>query len=201
MVTSNQLRLQLFSVLHGEVFSSQTIFLLQEKLSEEELGALVVMFTDISQNLNIQDRRDDCEWLVDVAKKYYQFLLSLNVNSIVRGTYIEILDNVLRYLNFRRENSDVGCKEIFDAVHEYVRMLRCKCDMPEISVTEQERQMLTAILGSFEPELNKLVMALLCCFSFDKKHISLVENFLMQRRDLVLNYVRIIGKKKCNFIF
>lgn len=201
MVTSNQLRLQLFSVLHGEVFSSQTMSTLTEKLSEEELGALVVMFTDISQDLNIQEKRDDCDWLIDVAKKYHQLLLSLNVGSIIRGTYIEILDNVLRYLNFRRENSDVGCKEIFDAVHEYVRMLRCKCDMPELSVTEQESQMLTEIVKSSEPELNKLVMALLCRFSFEEKHIPLVEDFLKQRKDLVLNYIKIIGTKKCNFIF
>lgn len=201
MVTSNQLRLQLFSVLHGEVFSSQTMATLTEKLSEEELGALVVMFTDISQELNIKEKCDDCDWLIDVAKKYHQLLLSLNVSSIIHGTYIEILDNVLRYLNFRRENSDIGCKEIFDAVHEYVHMLRCQCDMPELSVTEQEEQMLIKILKSSEPELNKLVMALLCCFAFDKGHISLVEDFFNQRKDLVLNYVKIIGTKKRNFIF
>lgn len=201
MATKNQLRLQMFSVLHGEVFSSSTMATLMEKLSEEELGALVIMLTDISQGLNIVDKCDDCDWLIDVAQKYHQFLLSLNVGFVIHGIYIEILDNVLRYLNFRRENSDVGCKDIFDAVHEYVRMLRCQCDMPELSVTEQESQMLTAILKSSEPELNKLVMALLCSFSFAEKHISLVENFLEQRRDLVLNYVKIIGTKKCSFIF
>ncbi len=201
MVKSNQLRLQMFSILHGDVFSSQTMATLTEKLSEDELGALVVMFIDISQGLNIQEKSDDCEWLIDVAKKYHQLLLSLNINSIIHGTYVEILDNVLRYLNFRRENSDIGCKEIFDAVHEYVRMLRCQCDMPELSVTEQENRMLTAIFKSSEPELNKLVMALLCRFSFEEKHIPLVEDFLKQRKDLVLNYIKIIGTEKCNFIF
>ena len=107
----------------------------------------------------------------------------------------------MRYLDFRRENSDVGCKDIFDAVYAYVKILRCRCDMPDISVWDQENEMLNKIIKSSEPELNKLVMALLCTFSFDKKHILLVEDFFHKRKDLIFDYVQIIGNKRCHFIF
>ena len=203
MVTRNQLRIQLLNVLQGGILSAQTIDAIEKELSEAELGVLVSMSTDWYPDIDIKFFKnfDNPAWLVDVTKKYNNVLNSFDVYSIVRGIFIEVLDNILRYLKFRRENSDVGCKEIFDAVYEYVCMLRCQCDMPEISVKEQENEMLIKILKSSEPELNKLVMALLCRFSFDEKHISLVEDFLNQRKDLVLNYVKIVGIKKRNFIF
>lgn len=203
MVTKNQLRIQMFNVLQGDVLSPETKAILTGKLSEEELGALVAMFADLYPDLKQQDKFNDCEWLLDVAKKYSQVLSSLNVNFITQGSYIEILDNILQYLNFRRENSDVGCKEIFDVVFEYVHMLRCKCDMAGLSVTAQEHEMLVQILKSREPELNVLVMSLLCYFSFDENHVPLVAEFLEKKRPLVLCYLKVVlsSNKKRNFIF
>ena len=132
-----------------------------------------------------------------------QVLASLKVNFITQGAYIEILDNVLLYLKFRRENSDVGSKDIFDSVHEYVRMLRCKYDISSLSIEAAEHDVLVQIMKTTEPELNTLLMALLCYFAFDNNHIPLVEEFLYQRKKLILSYLKIIlinGKKR-NFIF
>ncbi len=201
MVTKNQLRIQMLNVLQGGILSVQTMDAIKEELSEDELGALISMSTDWYPDIKLQKNFDNPSWLVDVTKKYNNVLNSLDVFSVLRGSYIEVLDNVLRYLDFRRENSDVGCKDIFDAVYAYVKILRCRCDMPDISVWNQENEMLNKIIKSSEPELNKLVMALLCTFSFDEKHILLVEDFFHKRKDLIFDYVQIIGNKRCHFIF
>ena len=208
MVTKNQLRIQLFNVLQNEVISEATIATLYQKLSEEELGALVAVFADnldaLYPDMDSQSNKfDNSEWLIDIAKKYCQVLASLKVNFITQGAYIEILDNVLLYLKFRRENSDVGSKDIFDSVHEYVRMLRCKYDISSLSIEAAEHDVLVQIMKTTEPELNTLLMALLCYFSFDNNYIPLVEEFLYQRKKLILSYLKIIlinGKKR-NFIF
>lgn len=207
MVTKNQLRIQLFNVLHGDVLSAKTIEILSEKLSEEELGALISMLLDnldsLYQDLKSGDKFNDCDWLVDIAHKYNQVLHSLNVNFITQDLYINHLDKILAYLALRQQRSDVGCKKIFDSVYTYIRMLRCRCDLAEISVLSQEYNMLLHIVKYSDPELNVLVMSLLCAFSFDDKHIALVENFLSAKREVVSSYLNaaFVTSVKRNFIF
>lgn len=201
MVTKNQLRLELFNILQGGILSVQTMDRLKAELSESELSALVSIFIELYPELKLQEKSDNILWLINIAKKYSKVKAWLDVSDILKGTFIEILDSILAYLNFRRQNSDVGSKDIFNSVYEYVQILRCRCDMREVPVCEQESKMLNKILRTSEPELNKLVMALLCYFSFDEEHIPLVEVFLKKKKDLVLNYVKIMGTQKRSFIF
>lgn len=191
MVTKNQLRLQMLNVVYNGILSEETILNLTKKLSEEELGALVVMLTDISQELNIQEKHNDSDWLVDVAKKYHQLLLSLNVSFLVRSVYVEILDNGLNYLNFRKESGDISDKNVFDAVYGYVHILRCKCEMPALSISLQEYQMFNQILKCFEPELNLLVMSMLSFFSFADENFSLAEEFWKTKKAIVSNFMKL----------
>lgn len=197
MVTKNLLRLQMFNVLHENVLSSETIEYLKKNLSEDELGALVSMFMDNSDtwnsDLKSQRKFDDRNWLIDIAQKYNQVLMSLDVSFITQGSYVVLLDDVLLYLKFRLENSDVSTREVFDAVYEYVRILRCRCDVQEIPVLDSENKLLSKIVENSEPELNLLVMSLLCCFSFDDKNIPLVQEFLNNKKHLILYYLKIFN--------
>ncbi len=205
MVTRNQLRLTLFNALHGSLLSQNLMDELCKKLSEEELGALVAMFIDNAAvsfpDLKLQEKLGDCQWLVNIAQKYNQVLKSLRVNFITQGLYVSFLDKILAYLAFRRQISDTGCLEIFEAVHEYVRMLRCKCDMSDISVLPREHKMLEAIIKSTEPELNARVASLLCYFSFDENHTVLVNDFWCKKHKLISSYLEIANiERKHNFI-
>lgn len=174
----NQLKLRIWDILNRIQLSPGVLRELEENLSEEELGALVDLFSDILVGAAFIDRCktqkeadavfanvSDCK---EMAARYYEMLCKTGIGQLREHVFCNTVESMTFSLQADLEawpgQKALQLKQSAECLLNYLKMLRTKVDVPSLDISAEEGLLLEALENYFAADIAAAFLRLLLMY-------------------------------------